>query len=41
MRSRVLAIALALVGVAGAVLLARPPAHGARPYEGTSTTSSA
>ena len=34
MRSRFLAIAFALVGVAAAVLLARPPAHGARPYEG-------
>jgi len=35
MRPRFLAIAFALVGVAAAVLLARPPAHGARPYEGT------
>src|SRR5919204_6127475 len=35
MRSRLVVIALAAVGVAAAVLLARPPAHGARPYEGT------
>src|SRR5438046_9011386 len=34
MRSRFIAIAFALVGVAAAVLLARPPAHRARPYEG-------
>ena len=35
MRSRVVAVAFAAVAVAAAVLLARPPAHGARPYEGT------
>src|ERR1044072_2211697 len=35
MRSRVVAIAFAAVAVAAALLLARPPAHGARPYEGT------